>query len=213
MEYSEDPNSPFFADGMEVYETVKNLTPEQVAIARFWSDEPSESFTPPGHSVSIATQVLRQENATLEMAAETYAKVGIAVADAFISCWNVKFTYNLIRPISYIQAVIDPTWNKPEVTDPVLTPPFPEYTSGHSVQSTAVAAVLTDLFGEDYQFTDNSYAERGIPGRTFNSFFEAADEAAISRLYGGIHFRSAIEQGKQQGRCIGEKTNAIAFRE
>ena len=108
-EYSEDPSSQFYAEGMEVHETVKNLTPEQKEIALFWADDPGKTFTPPGHSVSIATQILREKNATLALAAETYAKVGMAVADAFIGCWNTKYTYNLIRPISYIQTVIDPT--------------------------------------------------------------------------------------------------------
>jgi hypothetical protein len=94
---------------MEVYKTVKNLTPEQKEIALFWADDPGKTFTPPGHSVSIATQILREKNATLALAAETYAKVGMAVADAVIGCWNTKYTYNVIRPISYIQTVIDPT--------------------------------------------------------------------------------------------------------
>ena len=211
-EYSEDPSSPFYAEAMEVYKTVENLTPEQKEIALFWADDPGKSFTPPGHSVSIASQILHEKNATLALAAETYAKVGLAVADAFIGCWNTKYTYNLIRPISYIQTVIDPAWNNPDITDPVTTPPFPEYTSGHSVQSGAAAAVLTALFGDNYQFTDNTHVERGLPARTFNSFFEAADEAAISRLYGGIHYRLAIELGVEQGKCIGEKVNALAFK-
>jgi hypothetical protein len=208
--YSEDPSSQFYAEGMEVYETVKNLTPEQKEIALFWADDPGTTFTPPGHSVSIATQVLREKNATLALAAETYAKVGMAVADAFIGCWNTKYTYNLIRPISYIQTVIDPAWNNPDITDPVTTPPFPEYTSGHSVQLGAAATVLTALFGDNYRFTDNTQAERGLPARTFNSFFEAADEAAISRVYGGIHYMPSIEWGMEQGKCIGEKVNALA---
>ena len=92
----------------------------------------------------------------------------------------------------------------------MTTPPFPEYTSGHSVQSGAVATVLTALFGDNYRFTDNAHAERGLPARPFNSFFEAADEAAISRVYGGIHYRPSIELGLEQGECIGEKVNALA---
>jgi hypothetical protein len=211
-EYSEAPSSQFYAEGMEVYQTVKHLTPEQKEIALFWADDPGKTSTPPGHSVSIATQVLREKNATLALAAETYARVGLAVADAFIDCWNTKYIYNLIRPISYIQTVIDPTWNNPDITDPVTTPPFPEYPSGHSVQSGAAATVLTALFGDNYRFTDNTHVERGLPARTFNSFFEAADEAAISRLYGGIHYRPAIESGLEQGQCIGEKVNALAWK-
>jgi membrane-associated phospholipid phosphatase len=210
-EYSEDPSSQFYAEAMEVYLTGLDLTPEQKMIALFWADDPGKTFTPPGHSISIATQVLRKQNASLALAAETYAKVGIAVADAFIGCWNTKYIYNLIRPITYIRAVIDAAWNNAFITDPVNTPPFPEYASGHSVQSGAAATVLTSLFGDNYQFTDETHVDLGLPARTYPSFFAAADEAAISRLYGGIHFRSAIEFGIEQGQCIGDKVNALAW--
>src|SRR5690606_4847015 len=129
-DYSEQPDSLFYKDALEVYQTVRDLTPEQMAIARFWADDAGKTSTPPGHWISILNQVLMQEAATLDVAAEAYAKLGMALADSFIVCWHTKFQYNLIRPISYIQAVIDPTWNTPQVTDPVTTPPFPEYTSG-----------------------------------------------------------------------------------
>jgi hypothetical protein len=210
--YSDDPASQFYTEGMRVYTAVKNLTPEQEQIALFWADNPGQTFTPPGHSIAIATQVLREEKANLALAAETYARVGIAVADSFISCWNTKYIYNLVRPISYIQAVIDPDWNTPDITDPVTTPPFPEYTSGHSVQSGAAAVVLTHLFGDNYHFTDSSHTARGLPARTYNSFYEFADEAAISRLYGGIHYLPAIQAGLDQGRCIGEQVNGLAWK-
>ena len=211
-EYSETADSPFYAEAMEVYTAVQNLTPEQEAIALFWADDPGKTVTPPGHSISIASIVLRQEEADLAAAAEIYARVGIAVADAFIGCWNAKFTYNLVRPISYIQNIINPNWNTPDITDPVTTPPFPEYTSGHSVQSGATATVLTALFGDNYHFTDDTHSQRGLAARTYNSFYEAADEAAISRLYGGIHYRPAIEMGMNQGRCIGELVNGLAWK-
>lgn len=207
--YSEDPSSQFYAEGKEVYDTVQNLTPEQREIALFWADNAGVSATPPGHSISILTQVLLAEEASLALAAEAYAKVGMAVADAFIGCWRAKYIYNVLRPISYIQVVIDPTWNTPNVTDPILTPPFPEYPSGHSTQSAAVAVVLTDLFGEDYAFTDETHALHGLPARSFSSFAAAANEAAFSRLYGGIHYRAAIEQGLAQGECIGNQVNTL----
>lgn len=212
-EYSEASDSPFYEEAMEVYTAVQELTPEEEAIAHFWADDPGATFTPPGHSISIASIVLRQEEADLAMAAETYARVGIAVADAFIGCWNAKYTYNLIRPISYIQTMIDPDWNTPDITDPVITPPFPEYTSGHSVQSRATATVMTALFGDNYHFTDDTHMDKGLAARTYNSFYEAADEAAISRLYGGIHYRPAIELGVEQGKCIGEQVNALAWKQ
>ncbi|NJN83377.1 MAG: vanadium-dependent haloperoxidase [Caldilineaceae bacterium] len=197
---------------MEVYSAVKNLTPEQEQIALFWADDPGKTFTPPGHSIAIATQILRGQHASLALAAETYARVGLAVGDAFIGCWHAKYVHNLVRPITYIQSFIDPTWNTPNITDPVITPPFPEYPSGHSTQSGATASVLTALFGDEYRFTDNSHAELGLAARTFNSFDEFADEAAISRLYGGIHYRPAIELGVDQGRCIGEQVNKLAWK-
>ena len=209
--YSESPSSRFYAQAMEVYTTVKNLTPEQRAIALFWADDALKTFTPPGHSISIATQALKAENASLALAAETYARVGIAVADSFIVCWYTKYTYDVLRPVSYIQSIIDPTWNNGGVTDPVITPAFPEYTSGHSVQSMAVATVLTALFGDGYEFTDNTDLTWGRPARTFGSFFAAAEEAAISRLYAGVHYRAAIEAGTEQGKSIGARVNALAW--
>ena len=205
--YSEDPRSRFFAEAREVYDAVNNRTPEQEAIARFWSDDPGITSTPPGHSISVATQVLRLEGASLMTAAETYAKVGIAVCDAFIACWDTKYRYNLLRPVTYIQRLIDATWL------PLLTtPPFPEYTSGHSVQSGAAFGVLADLFGDAYSFDDHTHDNRGLAPRHFNSFSAAADEAALSRLYGGIHFRPAIELGLEQGRCVADAVDELPMR-
>ncbi|MGH9118043.1 MAG: vanadium-dependent haloperoxidase [Acidimicrobiales bacterium] len=163
-------------------------------------------MTPPGHSCAIAGQVLERENASLMRAAETFAKVGIAVNDAFISCWNAKYVYNLLRPVTYLQANVDAGWL------PILTtPPFPEYPSGHSVQSGAAFQVLADLFGDDYRFVDRSNDDRRLPRRRFDSFTAAADEAGISRLYGGIHYRTAIERGLVQGRTIGAAVTARPF--
>ena len=154
--------------------------------------------------MSIATQVLRREGASLMLAAETYAKVGIAVCDSFVACWSTKYRYNLLRPVTYLQRLIDPAWL------PLLaTPPFPEHTSGHSVQSGAAFAVLTDLFGDAYAFEDHTHDSRGLAPRRFASFTAAAEEAAISRLYGGIHFRPAIQLGLEQGRCIAGAVNAL----
>jgi len=201
--YSEDPTSAFFAEAREVYETANALTPEQRTIALFWSDDPGTTPTPPGHSISMTTQVLRDHEAGLDVAAEAYARVGLAIGDAFISCWNAKYRYNLMRPVTYVQRSIDPTW-----MSPLTTPSFPEYTSGHSVQSAAWAQVMTDLFGVA-SFTDHTHDNRGFASRSFGSFFEAAEEAAISRLYGGIHFRPAIELGLQQGVAVGRAVSAL----
>jgi len=207
--YSTDPESAFYKEAYEVYDTVKNITAEQNEIALFWADDPGLTFTPPGHSVSILNQVIEAGDYDLYEAAEAYARLGIAVNDAFISVWYTKYVYNLIRPITYIRQYIEPTWNTPFITDPVVTPPFPEYTSGHSVQSGAAAGVLTGYFGDNYAFTDRSHVDRGLAPRSFESFNAFADEAAISRLYGGIHFRSAIEIGVEQGQCVARSVNAL----
>lgn len=204
--YSEEAGSAFYAEAYECYAAVGRLTPEQEAVARFWSDDPGQTPTPPGHSISILTQVARTLDVSLARAAEAYAKVGIALADAFIACWSTKYFYNLLRPVTYIRNLVDPAW-----TPLLATPPFPEYTSGHSVQSGAAAQVLTDLFGE-VAFIDRTHERRGLPARSFRSFSEAAEEAAVSRLYGGIHFRAAIERGLEQGRCIGRHVSALASR-
>jgi hypothetical protein len=204
--YSSEAGSRFFADADEVYETVNRLTPEQRAIALFWSDDPVTTPTPPGHSISILTQMLRAAGSSLAEAAEAYAKVGLAVADAFICCWFVKYEFSVLRPVTYIRSFIDASW-----LPLLITPPFPEFTSGHSVQSGAASTVMTTLLG-DVAFTDHTHDARGLPARSFTSVSEAAEEAAISRLYGGIHFRPAIERGLEQGRCIGSHVDALELR-
>ncbi|MCZ8181312.1 MAG: vanadium-dependent haloperoxidase [Rhizobium sp.] len=205
--YSEEKGSDFYKEAFEVYETVKNLTPEQRAIARFWSDDPMLSPTPPGHWILIALKVLDERKASAAEHADLLARLGISLADAFIGCWHSKFEYDLLRPVTYIKRVIDPKW------EPILiTPPFPEYPSGHSTQSGAAATVLTAFFGENFAFTDNTHEKDKLPNRSFNSFWDAANEAGMSRLYGGIHFRAAIDRGLEQGRCIGEKAVALRTR-
>lgn len=205
--YSEEPGSAFFAEATEVYDTVRNLSPEQTAIARFWADDAMLSRTPPGHWVAIALQILDDQKADQSRRAEVLALLGVGLADAFIGCWHEKFEYDLLRPITYIRRVIDPAWS------PLLnTPPFPEYPSGHSTQSGAAAEILTALFGEDFAFEDRTTANEGMKPRSFKSFRAAAEEAGISRLYGGIHYRAAIERGLAQGRCVAAFTTALKSR-
>lgn len=205
--YSEKPGSPLYAEAKEVYDTVKALTPEQKAIARFWSDDPMLSPTPPGHWLSIALNLLEAENADAARSAELFARLGVTVADAFIGCWNAKFEYDLLRPVTYIKKVLDPKF------EPLLiTPPFPEYPSGHSTQSGAAEMVLASFYGDNFAFTDTTHEREGIKSRSYKSFHEAAQEAGISRLYGGIHFRSAVVRGLEQGRCIGAYATALEMR-
>ncbi len=206
--YSEDKDSEFYRQALEVYAVRRNLTQEQRLIARFWSDDPMLSPTPPGHWISIALQLFESDNTSFDKSAEVLALLGIAVADAFVACWHSKFEHDLLRPVTYIRRVIDPKW------EPLLiTPPFPEYPSGHSTQSGAAATVLTQCFGENFAFTDATHVRDKIPARSFTSFWHAAEEAGISRLYGGIHFRAAIDLGLDQGRCVGEHVNRLRTRQ
>lgn len=205
--YSIAADSAFMAEGLEVHAKVRSLSADELEIARYWSDDPVTTATPPGHSLSILLQVLEADGASLSLAAESFARLGMAVSDAFVACWNVKYRVNLLRPITYVRANIDPTWGDPL---PLVTPPFPEYPSGHSVQSAAAATVMTAIFGSR-SFTDRTHESRGLTARTFPSFQAAAVEAAISRLYGGIHFRSGIERGLEQGRCVGQAAATLAL--
>jgi hypothetical protein len=209
-DYSKAATSPFYVQALEVYAVGSNLTNEQIKIAEFWNDESGKSGTPAGHSFAIARQVLVHQKASLAKAAEVYAKVGMGVHDAFISCWKAKYQYNLIRPISYIKTQIDPSF-----APLIATPPCPEYTCYHAVQMAATAQILTDMFGYDYAFSDQTNAGRtdidGTP-RSFASFLDAAQEAGISRLYCGTSFRAAIESGMDQGVKIGKHVSGVAFK-
>lgn len=197
LAYSEDPASAFYAQAKEVYDISKSLTDEQKVIARFWSDDPMLSPTPPGHWVSILLQIFERDALPVEQQAELLALLGMTISDAFVQCWRSKYEHNLLRPVTYIRRVIDPKW------EPLLnTPPFPEYPSGHSTQTGAAAALLDALLGPDFAFEDATHADDGLPARAFKGFWPAAEEAALSRLYGGIHFRAANENGLRQGRCI-----------
>jgi membrane-associated phospholipid phosphatase len=206
--YSEESGSRFFQEGQEVLRIANAATQEQRQFALYWADDPGKTPTPAGHWVFIATDLLKARKATLADAAQLYARLNIAMADAFISVWNTKFSVNLLRPVTYVQLVLDSNW----VPTLMHTPPFPEYPSGHSGQSSAAAAVLAQAFGADTAFTDNTHNDRGWGPRNFKSFQAAADEAALSRLYAGIHFRSGVEAGKVQGLCVAAKALALRFR-
>jgi PAP2 superfamily len=203
-DYDEAPDSAFFGFAKEVADMGKALTDEQKLIARFWSDDAMLTPTPAGHWISIVMQIADRDALPVEVISAALAKLGVAQADAFISCWSTKFKYNLLRPVTYIKRHIDKAW------EPLLiTPPFPEYTSGHSCQSGAASTVLTAVFGEDFAFDDATHEDEGLPVRSFPSFAAAAEEAAMSRLYGGIHFRFGNERGLEQGRAIGAFAAAL----
>lgn len=209
--YSESVDSAFYKDAKQVYDTVKNLSESQRQIALYWSDDAGKTFTPPGHSMSILTQLLRLNNSSLDFAAVAYAQLGIALNDAFIGCWHAKYQYNVVRPVTYIQRVIDSSFSASDLA--LITPAFPEYTSGHSVQIGAASVLLNSLFGATTQFTDNTQSFLGYAGRTFNSFNDLAQEAAISRVYGGIHYLKAVNEGLVQGKCIGNKVLLLNWKQ
>jgi hypothetical protein len=200
MDFSIDENSVFYNQAMEVFQVGNDLTPEQREIAEFWIDTPGISSTPAGHWVSIMNQLVEQRNLTLDAAAMMYGMVGMVLGDSFITAWSQKYEELLLRPVTYINRYISRSWRSY-----LVTPQFPEYPSGHSVVSSAASDMLTALFGVT-MFTDRTHqADTGVV-RSFLSFEQAADEAAVSRLYGGIHYRNAIENGKRMGRCITERT-------
>ncbi len=209
--FSKDSVSSFYRQMKEVYDVGNNLTAEQRAIASFWDCNPFavsfsghmatalKKISPGGHWMAITGIACSQAKVPLDSAIFIHTAVATTLHDAFISCWQEKFRSHRIRPETAINKYLDPEWR------PLLqTPPFPEYSSGHSVVSSSASVILTRLLGDNFRFTDTSEVYFGLPERTFNSFYEAAGEAAISRLYGGIHYRDACEEGVAQGRKVGQ---------
>jgi hypothetical protein len=204
--YSTMSGSPFRLEAEEVYQAVKHLTSEQRTIALYWADGPT-TISGPGHSIAIANEILVQTGADLAVAAETYARVGLAVADATTALWWAKYHYNLLRPVTYIQNVIDPTF-----MTVLPTPPFPEYESAHSTQSAAAATSLEYLFGNHVPFVDHAHDADGFAPRSFDRIYAAAEEAGISRIYAGIHFPSGNLDGQALGRCVAAKVDGLNWR-
>jgi hypothetical protein len=204
------PGSGFYKEVNEVLDSTRNLGEEQKNIARFWDDNAAavthvghmmfanKKPSPGGHWMNITALACRQTNADILRSAQAYAMSAITMYEAFISCWDEKYRSEYIRPVTAIHEHFDKKWQ------PLLqTPPFPEYTSGHSVVSSSVATVLTRQFGDNFAFTDDYELPYIGIKRSFPSFMKASEEACISRLYGGIHFRSAIDNGRKQGRELG----------
>jgi hypothetical protein len=200
--YSTDHSSEMYKEELEVYNESINQDPEHRTIALYWAAIP-----PPAVSVSILGAVLQDKNASLFSAALAYCKLGIAISDAMVSCYKTKYTYNQERPITYIRSNIAAAWT------PLLpTPPFPDYTSAHSVQTGAAAFVLADLFGDNTTFTDYSINDLGFTPRSFIKFSDYAYEVGLSRIYGGIHLRSSDFIGLDQGNKVGKRVTSLKFR-
>ena len=209
-EFDLTKGSPFMKELMEVYEVGGKSNCKNEDIAKFWDCNPyvalhqghtvfaNKKITPGGHWIGITTLSARKSNSSFDETINAYLNVSAALFDGFISCWHEKWSTIVVRPETVINEFIDEDW------EPFLqTPPFPEFTSGHSVISASAAIVLTNLFGNNFSFIDTTEIEYGLPSREFYSFIQAAEEAAISRLYGGIHYRMAIEEGFNQGQKIG----------
>jgi len=214
--FSLEKGSDFFKELEEVYNISEKITKEgdeseEVAIAQFWDCNPyvsvtrghlmfaTKKITPGAHWMGIVKIACKKDNSDFNKTVYAYTKTSVGIFDAFISCWDEKYRSNLIRPETLINQSLDENWK------PILqTPPFPEYVSGHSVVSGSAATVLTDIFGDNFSFLDDTELPYGLPVRSFASFNKAAEEAAISRMYGGIHYRAAVEIGLQQGIDIGK---------
>lgn len=208
--YDTKPGSQFHNLVKEVYDINKNLTPEQKLIAKYWDDNPfviehsghmmfgNKKITPGGHWMGIAAQIIQQEKADPVKAAQTFALTSIALFDGFISCWDEKYRSSYVRPVTVIKEIIDKDWM------PLLqTPPFPEYTSGHSTITAAAATVLTKLYRDNLVFEDSSdYKYIGLK-RKFNSLSAAAEECSMSRVYGGIHYTISVNTGADMGKKVG----------
>ncbi|SDG65706.1 PAP2 superfamily protein [Flavobacterium omnivorum] len=213
--FSLDKKSPFFKEVQEVYDISKEMVKkgdnsEEIKIAQFWDCNPyvsvsqghmmfaKKKITPGAHWIGIVKIASKKSNADFAKTVFAYTKTSIGIFEGFISCWDQKFKSNVVRPETVINQNIDENWK------PLLqTPPFPEYTSGHSVVSTCSAIVLTSVFGDNFSYTDDTELQFGLPKRNFGSFNAAAQEAAMSRLYGGIHYRAAIVNGIDHGKTIG----------
>jgi hypothetical protein len=195
--WSTSADSPFYAEAKRVYDIGRTLTDEQYETVLYWADNPGQTGTPMGHWLAIGSQLVTQLRLSADQAAEMFVLMTLAQADAFIAIWHEKYRLNVIRPVTYIRRYMDSTW-----TPAIVTPPFPEYPSGHSGQSAAAATVLTSLLGK-VAFDDSTNLALGHAVRRYESFQDAADEAAQSRVYGGIHFPMGNENGKALGRCVG----------
>jgi hypothetical protein len=221
LPYSASTTSDLYSQALEVYaQNTPTLSYEDEWVGEFWSDDlVNLTFSPGPRWTAIGDQVLRLENSDLETAVFLNVKMGMALNDASVGCWNSKYHYNVERPQSYINRVIDPNW-KPALYNPItgdegVTPSFPAYPSGHSTMGGAGAEVLGSVFGYAYSMTDRCHQTRtefeGVP-RTFGSFYEMADENAWSRVPLGVHFRMDCEEGVRYGTVIGRKVNDLPWK-
>jgi hypothetical protein len=210
-----DKKSKYYEQVMAIKNAIDSLTDEQKHIAEFWDDNPfklnvsghvmfgTKKFSPSGHWMSVIGIAAEKANSGYAETVYAYAKTSIALFDAFIQCWQIKYMYNTVRPETVINKYIDPNWR------PYLqTPAFPEYTCGHSTISSAAAEALTDIYGDNFAYTDSSELEFGIPNRNFTSFRQAALENNSARFYGGLHFHPSCIVSNAVGKQVGDFVNS-----
>lgn len=212
--YDTAKTSPYYQQFLAVYEKDKTLTQAEKEAALWWGDDPTDTFTPPGHSYYIATIAIKAKQPPLIKCAETYARIGIAVADAFIKCWKWKYDFFSERPNTFIPQFIDIEWESfwPD-------PPFPAFPSGHAIQAATAATVMIDLYGNEFSFVDSAHVGRerdelrevDFVAREFDTFWEVAEETAKSRFYGGIHTPQDNEVGLVEGKKIGNNVNELRW--
>ncbi|MBC7827359.1 MAG: vanadium-dependent haloperoxidase, partial [Chitinophagaceae bacterium] len=207
FEYSEAPTSAFYKMVREVYDVSKSLTTDQRNIGFYWNDVGvGRGYTPPGHEISVVNQLITQEKISLGLASQAYAKAGMAQWDSQIMCWRAKYKNNLMRPVTYIQKVIEPGW-----LPLIPTPPHPEYPAAHAYITAATMAAVGSVLGDKHNFTDHTYDFLGFPARSFTSLTDIGKEAGISRLYGGIHYTISINTGLEAGQNVGREIGKINF--
>jgi len=206
-----DKNSKYYQEVIAIKNAIDSLTPEQKHMAEFWDDNPfkmnvtghvmfgSKKFSPPGHWMSVVGIAAQQANSDYAETIYATTKTAIALFDAFIQCWYVKYKYNTARPETVINQYIDINWR------PYLqTPAFPEYTCGHSTISSAAAEALTSVYGDNFAYTDSTELEFGIANRSFKSFRHAAEENNWARFYGGLHFHNSCIISTDIGQKVGK---------
>lgn len=199
--YSKDTNSLLYENSIEILEISKSKNPEFEYIAEYWNDAAGYSGTPAGHLFTLAQQLAMQKHLKADKALELYVKLGITLNEASITCWKLKYTYNFLRPITYIHRMIDPQFNTT-----IDSPPFPEFPSGHSFQSGAGSEIFKSILGDSFAFTDSTnLKKRGIDNtpRSYANFTAMSEEISLSRLYGGIHYRYSLDQSLLYGRKLG----------
>ncbi|WP_196992227.1 vanadium-dependent haloperoxidase [Panacibacter microcysteis] len=215
VSYDTAPSSGYYQQFIQVYEKNKLLSQDEKEAAIWWSDDPEVTPTPPGHSYYLATIAIRKTQPSLIKCGETYAKLGIALADAFRNCWKWKYQFYSERANTFVTQHIDARWESfwPD-------PPFPAFPSGHAIQAAAMATVLTDLYGDSFSFTDSLHVGRprdeirnvDFKERHFNSFWQAANETANSRFYGGIHIPQDNERGIEKGKEIAKNVIGLEWK-